>query len=258
MFLQDVIKENGLFLSPTEDRNQVLVQLSEDRAVGSDITLILLCSEDGDSLVDFIGRALALRPACRIIVVSQEPNCSGDLAIRWLLAGACNYVDISYPPGYLLDNMFGALSGNPPYMEQIQLPPVTGRSDLFVITPFEHPFALRDFHYGIVPACIRVFRRTPTRGDSRHDPSSVLDSVRAMIDNAKVVIANLSAYGGPPNANVYFEVGYTQGKWPHKLIPLMRRNEPVPSNFSGMKLVQYSGCADLALHLFHLLKNHPL
>jgi hypothetical protein len=256
MFLQDVIAPYRLLPSPVTDPDEVLAELTQNPTIGSDLTLILLCSEEGDSLVSFIQRILELRPKKgRVVVLSQDADCDGSLAIQWLRAGARDFLDIGYPPGYLLDHVLGAISGNLPYMEQISLPLVTAPKDLFVITPFEHPSAIRDFHHGIVPACLSAFELNPIRGDGRHAPSSVLESVTSMLDNAKIVIVNLSAYGGPPNANVYFEVGYTHGKWPDKLIPLMRRNEPVPSNFSGMKLVQYSGCADLAIHLFHLLKG---
>jgi hypothetical protein len=259
MFTQDVIAPNGLFLSPSVTRDAVLDELARNPKVGADLTVVLLCLDVGDCLVDFIESVQTLRPRSgRVIVLSQDPICHGDLAIRWIRAGARDYLDISYPPEYLLDHMLRAINGRSPYMQRMELPAVSCYRDIFVVMPFWQPFALRDFHMGIVPACNHAFDLDldPLRGDGHHGSGYLPDKVERMIDEARIVIAILSEYGQNPNRNVHTEVGYTRRRQREApecaLILLLRRNETLPSDLSGLNSVQYFSSADLAIHLFHL------
>lgn len=102
----------------------------------------------------------------------------------------------------------------------------------FVLMPFKEPF---DSYYGaIIRPAVVAAGLEPLRGDSLFRPSPIMADIWAMIQNAKVLVAELTE----KNANVFYELGL--GHAVGKPIVLMSETiEDVPFDLQPLRVILY-------------------
>jgi hypothetical protein len=123
---------------------------------------------------------------------------------------------------------------------------------LFVAMPFREDMA-DHYDYGILRAAERAGYLCE-RADQAHFTGDVLEWVRARIDAATLVVADLS-YANP---NVYLEVGYAWGRGKPALL-MVRDTEDLKFDVRGQRCLIYKRIKDLEekLHteLVHLFRT---
>lgn len=233
--------------------------LQESPDLGSDRAFILLSSEavEDSSLEQCISDLCALREGrTQILIYALKIEWSGQLALDCIKAGACDYlVRGSYNTQQLEERIVCAIQQKAPYPPYDHLPRVKKNSYVFIITPFELPFARNDYDHGIFVA-LNSLGVDHRRADEVRHTMSQLSSVCMEIDQSGLVIANISRYKHSPNANVYFEIGYAMARTRQVPVILIQRAEEkrVPSNINGIEALKYINSADLALKLHFGLK----
>ena len=125
--------------------------------------------------------------------------------------------------------------------------PTAGRESeakphVFVAMPFSDEFD-DIYYYGIEPA-VKAAGYLCERADTRCFPGDILDWIKARIQTAALVIADLST----GNPNVYLEVGYA---WGHKrpTILLTRDVNDLKFDVRGQRCVIYKRIRDLEENL---------
>ena len=255
--VQELAKANGFYFSREDSRRAASQVLHKSPKLGSQTVFLLLCTEGltESSIADAVANLKDQRPdAARIVVYAQDGEWSGSLALDCIEAGACDFlVRTSYDRPQLMDRFSRALLGLPAYPRFRNVASLTRGSSVFIVTPFA-PDARQDCNSGISIALKRL-GIDPFLADYELRPSFLQGSICEQIKERKLVIANISQYGGAANANVYFEIGYTRGQEIPVLLVRHRSQEKVPSDLQGVEYLEYDTCADLALRLYFGLRE---
>jgi hypothetical protein len=107
----------------------------------------------------------------------------------------------------------------------------------FILMPFKEPF--NTYYNSIIKPAVVAANLDPLRGDSLFRPSPIMGDVWTMIQEAKVLVAELTE----KNANVFYELGLSHaiGK---PVILLSETIDDVPFDLQPLRVVLYN-------------KNHP-
>jgi hypothetical protein len=124
------------------------------------------------------------------------------------------------------------------------------RPTAFVVMQFSAPFN-ELFAEVIAPICeelgVRAFRADQTYG-----PGLIIADVVRQIDEAKLVIAEIS----PVNANVYYEVGYAHARGKPTILIADRAIERLPFDVSGFRTLFYENSIDGKRRVEEGLRRH--
>jgi hypothetical protein len=109
---------------------------------------------------------------------------------------------------------------------------------VFVVMPFAKNY--QDiYQFGIKGACEQA-GVTCTRVDEQIHLENILNRIYDQIGKADLIIAELSE----PNANVFYETGYADGKG-KPFIPLTKHEGSIPFDLRHNPYIVYEGIADL-------------
>lgn len=102
----------------------------------------------------------------------------------------------------------------------------------FVVMPFRDPFGL--YYNAIIDPAIRKAGLDPLRGDSLFLPTPIMGDIWKMIQDAKVVLAELTS----KNANVFYELGLAHaiGK---PVVLISETMEDVPFDLQALRVITY-------------------
>jgi len=107
------------------------------------------------------------------------------------------------------------------------------------------------FYYGIQTP-VRQLGYICERVDQEAFIGDILDQVKSRIENAEVVIADLTG----ANPNVYLEIGYAWGK-ARPTVLVIKKSDELRFDVQGQRCLQYQSIKDLETRLTNELKNLP-
>jgi len=107
------------------------------------------------------------------------------------------------------------------------------------------------FYYGIQNA-VRELGYICERVDQEAFTGDILDQVRSRIENAEIVIADLTG----ANPNVYLEIGYAWGKSRPTVLVINKADKP-GFDVQGQRCLRYQNIKDLETRLTNELKSLP-
>ncbi|MGA2269625.1 MAG: hypothetical protein ABSH44_14255 [Bryobacteraceae bacterium] len=235
--------------------------LSAEPQLGSGRAFILLCSQCvvHDSLPNAVTVLRARRPDTGRVVVYAQDEWAGDVALNCIHAGAYDYL----VPGYILSELsrhiIWAFQGGTPHAES----PYTvyeGVSGLatdakvFIAMPYNYD-GFQHYHLGVSVALTHLGLK-PVLASGTMRPTFLRTEVHRLIDQCKLVIANVSQYSREGvNANVIEEAQYAEDKG----IPVLQircrdprkggRKTDIADRL-GLLRLDYYACADLAVKLY--------
>ncbi|HEY4931393.1 MAG TPA: hypothetical protein VII23_07460 [Terriglobales bacterium] len=127
---------------------------------------------------------------------------------------------------------------------------VDNKPRVFVAMPFA-PEMEDVFYYGIQTP-VRQLGYICERVDQEAFIGDILDQVKSRIENAEVVIADLTG----ANPNVYLEIGYAWGK-ARPTVLVIKKSDELRFDVQGQRCLQYQSIKDLETRLTNELKNLP-
>lgn len=127
---------------------------------------------------------------------------------------------------------------------------VPERPTAFVVMQFSAPFN-ELFNEVIRPIC-REFGVQAVRADDTYGPGLIIADVVRQIDEAKVVIAEIS----PVNGNVYYEVGYAHARSKPTILIADRSVERLPFDVSPFRTLFYDNTIDGKRRIEEGLRKH--
>lgn len=102
----------------------------------------------------------------------------------------------------------------------------------FVLMPFGEPFD--SYYFKIIDPAVRTAGLNPLRGDSLYRPSPIMDDVWTMIQDARVLLVELTGR----NSNVFYELGlgHAIGK---PAVLISETIEDVPFDLRSLRVILY-------------------
>jgi hypothetical protein len=120
----------------------------------------------------------------------------------------------------------------------------------FIVMQFTSPF--NELYEEVVRPVCAEFDIQAVRADDTYGPGLIIADVVRQIDEAKVVIADIS----PVNANVYYEVGYAHARAKPTILIADRKVEKLPFDVSPFRTLFYDNTIDGKRRVEEGLRRH--
>jgi hypothetical protein len=127
---------------------------------------------------------------------------------------------------------------------------IARRPQAFVIMQFTSPY--NELYSEVVQPLCAEFGVDAVRADDTHGPGLIIADVTRQIDEARVVIAEIT----PANPNVYYEVGYAHARGRPTILIAERRVERLPFDVSGFRTLFYDNSIDGKRKVEEALRRH--
>lgn len=121
---------------------------------------------------------------------------------------------------------------------------------VFIVMEFKSPF--NELHTEVLKVICKEFGLEAARADETYGPGLIIADIEKQIDEAKFIIAEIT----PPNANVYYEVGYARARNKPTILLADRRVEKLPFDVSPFRTLFYENTIDGKRKVEESLRRH--
>jgi hypothetical protein len=234
--------------------------LDADQHLGSDHAIMLLCSQcvANVSLPNAVTALKLKRPDSGSIVVYAQDEWSGALALDCIKAKADDFLVPNYSLAELARHIAAAFHRKQAYAVYKGVAGLAPGDIVFIAMPYDYDGY--QHHDSGIAVALEHLRLKPQLALDEMRTENIWQKIRRQIKASKLVIANISRYGGKGvSPSVTQEEQYARGKnVPVLLIrcadPRKGGRKPGPANLKVHEWWDYYTCADLALKLYFGLR----
>lgn len=133
-------------------------------------------------------------------------------------------------------------------IENFTVTPETPRA--FVVMQFTSPY--NELYEQVIKRVCKEFNVDARRADETYGPGLIIADVAKQIDEAKIVIAEIT----PVNPNVYYEVGYAHARNKPTILIADRAIEKLPFDVSPFRMLFYENTIEGKDKIETGLRNH--